>query len=83
MYEYKLAYRHWNNNIEGFKGTGFSRGSARRDCINQIKRKIVNIIQITNPSTVFDNNMVIESFEGLNKKEIKQIKEHWEVNFRY
>jgi hypothetical protein len=84
MIEIKLAYRHDNNECEGFTGTSFTNESkARNDAFSQIHKKLAIISELEGTPRLFDKNRVIESKEGLTKDEIAGIECDWRVNKRY
>ena len=84
MYEHFLAYRFANGEVEGFKGHGFMKASARTDAINQILRKleIINNNGIAKPQ-VFDPTRVIEKPIGIVIEDLKTIRRDWKSNVRY
>ena len=84
MFEHRLAYRFANGEVEGFKGSGFTKASAKTDAINQILRKleIVNNNGIATPHQ-YDPARVIERPDDVNPIEIEQIQRDWKSNYRY
>ena len=84
MYETRLAYRHDNNECEGFKGISSANESqSRDDALNQIRKKLALLGELEGTPRLFDKNRVVESKEGLTKDEIASIELDWRVSSRY
>lgn len=77
MFEWKLAYRFDNGQIEGFKGIGTNEESALNDCFRQIKKKL----EIVKES--YNGKNILNDFTGLSEQQIKDIKTDWKSNLRY
>ena len=83
-YEYKVAYRHDDETIEGFLGVGTTKAKAKADAHTQIDRKIAILDDwyerargginksrlITRPSTLDPEDLVI-------------VQEDWRSSVRY
>ncbi|CAK9251231.1 unnamed protein product [Sphagnum jensenii] len=65
MNTYGVAYRFQNNEVEGFKGTGFTADSAERDAISQVVKKL----QSFQVPEQFDPKRVYSSPEKLTPQE--------------
>jgi hypothetical protein len=76
MYQYNLAYRHQNGEVEGFQGIGFGEVAAERDAKDQIARKLQQIDQ------PFEEHRIITSMELLTQPERKQVMEDWKNSGR-
>lgn len=83
MYQHKLAYRHNNEEVEGFVGIGFTREQAKSDCINQIQLKLKVIEEIDFKKVLFNDQQLIKSFAGLTQREKEQIQSDWKTKLRY
>ena len=79
MYHFKLVYRFKNNEVEGFKGIGFTSESSKKDALNQIKKKLASfqILEIFDAKRVYENN------RALNQKELDTVVLDWQLNVRY
>jgi hypothetical protein len=84
MYAHFLAYRHPCGEVEGFRGGGFTKASAKKDAINQILRKleIVNTNGIAKPHA-YDTARLIETPIGISIEDLKTIRRDWKSNVRY
>lgn len=83
MFEYRLAYRFSNGDIEGFIGTNFTEKAARENAIDQIYKKIAWINDLGTTKEQFSDNRIITSFDGLTKEEKEIIRNHWNSNVKY
>lgn len=89
MYEYRLAYRHHDGEVEGFKGWGFTARAAEEHALRQIQEKVklIDSIQFAREPQhgwnriVFDEKRVIRSLyphdRKLTRKELEQVKRDW------
>lgn len=78
MFKHCLAYRWANGDVEGFKGIGSTKTSARNDAIQQIQRKMSIV-----PTQKFNPDSVIESDDSLTLDERKLVRDDWQTNVRY
>jgi len=77
MYADYAAYRHANEEVEGFVGFGFTAGGAKADCLSQMQRKCKRL------GEYFHGEQVIEDTEGLSFNEMEVIRTDWASGLRY
>lgn len=84
MYEHRIAYRHQGTGgVEGFVGTGSTKESAKKDAIEQVRRKVDIIADIGVFNDVYDKANLITSPSRLSPEELAQVQADWKVNHRY
>ncbi|WEY79791.1 hypothetical protein P5667_11720 [Bacillus velezensis] len=71
MYEYKIAYRFDNSEVQGFIGIGFTKKSAQENAIRKIENKLGII------GENYNNLRVIKNKNNISHYELKQIKKDW------
>lgn len=76
MYEFRLAYRHGNGEVEGFVGVGSTTATARRAAVNKATAKAA----VT--GTAFDPARLVERAAGLSADELKLVREDWTISAR-
>lgn len=85
--EHRVAYIHPSGEVEGFVGTGFSRVSARKNAISQvrIKLEIVNTSRLPNVIVhQFDPARLIESPKNnLTPAQLETVRRDWASGLRY
>lgn len=72
MFLFRLAYRHQNNEVEGFKGVGFTKQTAQADAERNARNKCEAIRQ------PYDPNRLINNPEGLSPEDLKIIRKDWQ-----
>jgi hypothetical protein len=83
-YEDRVAYRHPNGEVEGFKGVGGTKKKARDDAIDQIQRKLAIVRQDFRPDDPpYDPARLITSHLKLSVVELKVVLKDWSTNVRY
>lgn len=84
-YEHRTSYRHENGEVEGFVGNGGTKGAAKKDAFDQIKK----IAQINDGGDIravlihFDKSQVIESPSRLTSDELHKVQDDWRSGVRY
>ena len=71
MYRHNIAYRFNNGQIQGFTGYAFNKEKAEKDAIAKIRYKLTFLDE------TFEEKNLINSFNGLDRKEIDLIKNDW------
>lgn len=77
MYEFKMAYRFTNGEVEGFIGHGISIAKSKEKCLEQIMRKC----KIIEEDFIKEN--IINSFKKLSNIEITLVKNDFNNNLKY
>jgi len=85
MYQYLVAYRHRNGEVEGFKGFGFTAQCAKDDAYRQIRLKLEHYMSVPESFTV---RQLIETANALSLgnegiKEMEQLRQDWHSKARY
>lgn len=83
MYDHRLAYRHHDGTVEGFKGSGPTRESAKEDATVQIIKKLIIINREGRPAGTFAPDRVIVGERGLTKDELVTVRRDWASKVRY
>jgi hypothetical protein len=83
MYEHRTAYRHTDETVDGFIGTGFTKASAKADAIEQIKRKVDFVAACQQDSTAFDKDRIVGVLSSLAAAEIKDVQNDWRSGARW
>lgn len=73
MFEYRLAYRHQNGEVEGFRGRSLI---APAEAKAFACKKIVEKLELLGEPK--DSSRLIESPDGLSEAEMEQIKRDWD-----
>lgn len=73
MFEYKLAYRHANGEVEGFVGTGFTESAAQRNAEVKAANKCIDA------RLPFEWNNLIYSPKNLTKTEMEVVQNDWKL----
>lgn len=76
MYEYRIAYRFTNNDVEGFVGIGFDNKKAREHAIQKVKNKI----ECIENEAVFSDSRLITDSGSCTEQELKTIASDWNVS---
>ena len=80
MYEYNLAYRYTNNDVEGFTGIALSNSeNAKSNALQKIRNKIKMIADTTREEKFLESSLIL-SFDNLSTAEKKQVREDWEIS---
>ena len=80
MYTFRCAYRHDNGEVEGFSGFGFGEYGAKKDCLEQIRRKLS---AIPGASLTVDEDGMIFSERDLTSDEMERVCRDWASGLRY
>ncbi len=80
MYAFRCAYRFSNGSIAGFVGFGFGEYSARKDCHEQVRRRL--LAMPGEPATVDDNRLIF-SERDLTPDEMEGVRRDWARGLRY
>jgi hypothetical protein len=80
MHTFRCAYRFASDRVEGFTGFGFGEYSARKDCREQIRRRL-SAIAGESPTVVESN--VIYFDDDLTSEEMEQVRRDWAKGLRY
>ena len=80
MHTFRCAFRHDNGEIEGFSGFGFGEFGAKKDCIEQVRRKLLD-----GPwdSQKVDEGRMIFSKDELTPNELETVCRDWASGLRY
>lgn len=71
MYEYRLAYRHTDGEVEGFVGRGLTREGAAESALTKILEKVSSIGDKFNKDNVYKNK------DKLSAREMEQVRVDW------
>ena len=77
---FTCALRHTDRPVEGFLGFGFSDYSARKDCLEQVRRRLS---AIAGQSVLVNENDLIFSEQELTPDEMEQVRRDWAAGRRY
>ena len=80
MHTFRCGYRHDNDQIEGFTGYGFGEYEAKKDCLEQIRRKVSIIPRA---SHTVDEDRMIFSKDDLTPEEVEAVFRDWAFGLRY
>jgi hypothetical protein len=90
MYTFRCAYRFGNGQVEGLTGFGFGEYSARRDCMEQIRRKLSVIpgasLDVVESRVIYDQRDVIPDVDdprAVTAEEMERIRQDWACGRRY
>jgi hypothetical protein len=90
MYTFRCAYRFDDGAIEGFSGFGFSEYGARKDCREQIRRKLSAIPNgspdVVEGRVIYDQRAVspdIDDPRAATPDEMECIRRDWARSHRY
>jgi hypothetical protein len=77
---FSCAFRHADGSVEGFLGFGFSDYSARKDCVEQVRRRVS--AKVGTPQAV-DISTFIFSERDLTPEEMESVRRDWAKGLRY
>ena len=77
---FSCALRLPNGSVEGFLGLGFSDYSARKDCVEQVRRKFSSISG--SPQVVNESDLIFTE-RDLTPEEMEQVRRDWARSRRY
>ena len=77
---FACAVRHSDGSVEGFLGLGFSDYSARKDCVEQVRREFSSISG--SPQVVNESDLIF-SERDLTPEEMEQVRRDWARSRRY
>ena len=77
---FSCALRLPNGSVEGFLGLGFSDYSARKDCVEQVRRRLSSTA--TTPQVVNENDLIF-SERDLTPEEMEKVRWDWARSHRY
>lgn len=77
---FACAIRHSDGSIEGFLGFGFGDYSARKDCIEQVRRRLSAISDT--PQVVNESDLIFSERE-LTPEETEKVRRDWAAGHRY
>ena len=83
MYEHRTAYRHADNTVEGFIGTGGTKAKAKADAIEQIGIKLDCIAEWRCGGVVFDRGRIINVLSSMTPAEVESVRKDWNAGTRY
>ena len=83
VYEHLTAYRHADESVEGFKGVGSTKASAKADAVEQMKRKADVVAEWKQDDSVFDQSRVVKVISSLTTKQVADVREDWNSGARY
>jgi len=76
MYKHLIAYRHANNQVEGFVGIGFLKRSAERNAIARVIQKVQSI------DNTYQESRLITSESQASPEEMEIIRADWQIDER-
>jgi hypothetical protein len=77
---FSCAFHHADGSVEGFLGFGFSDYSARKDCVEQVRRRLSAIAGT--PQAVEENRLIF-SERDLTPEEMEKVRRDWAKGLRY
>lgn len=81
--EHLTAYRHQNGEVEGFKGVDTTKARAKKDAIEQMKRKIDILVADGQENVVFDKSRIIKVISSMTQDELDCARGCWNSGTRY
>ena len=77
---FACAVRHADQSVEGFLGFGFSDHSAKKDCIEQVRRRL---LAVSGSEQTVNENELIYSDRDLTAEEMERIRCDWASSCRF
>ncbi len=80
MHAFRCGYRHDDGRVEGFTGFGFGDYSARKDCVEQVRRRLS---AISGSPQAVDIGTLLFSERDFTPEEMEKVRQDWARGLRY